>query len=747
MQNLTQKVFLKNSKLVTSSGNCKPNFGRNKETGCKNCNGKSNCHAKCKDYCTPITFLGEFNNTNLNCNPSPEAIEEALGFAQATDGCEPFYASYIDTYSYNICGRSITRTFSATDKCCKTSSVSRTVTYTVDTEDPVITLDYNGYPEDGKLGCNPNINTIDAALGTAEVTDNCTAQIDVETGPVEIDQSVSCGYKQTRYWNAIDACGNSASANHTVYWTEAECPTIIISGEPDGTFLEGQHSSAETDPVVDEALGYATVDSECSYNIDVVTSDVFQNGLQFCQTRTWYIEAACCEVDPISKTICWADDQGGGGEPGDPDIFVNCGTEDLGCNPSEVQIETALGSAKVYDYCDNLTIDPYLVYEDVDVIVGCVTTRTRTWNYLDSCGRSATASCSTSWKSDTLAPVITATGTTLTLGCNPTDNQINAALGSATATDSCDGNVTVTFEDSNIMSSGCTRSQTRTFFAEDSCGNQATPVSRVITWTNDTTAPTLTCPANTNIACGATVTYGTPTATDACDPNPTINVVSTVVNGNINTRTWQAVDACGNQSATCSQTITVASCVVNGCTTGSWRNSNGTGKWNQLSDTLVQNMPGPNSVSPVTPGGKFITTTNFATYFGITVACGDIKLDITMLNALSLTGGGCNNLARQGVAALLNLAQFGSTYPYPGTFTDLYNAIKTGLSGCNSSTCTTLANTLSGYNNNTCTIISNQPMIVSNSTKTQTNNNINMNKPNDNNIKPTKKFIIKSARK
>src|SRR4030095_15423858 len=46
-----------------------------------------------------------------------------------------------------------------------------------------------------------------------------------------------------------------------------------------------------------------------------------------------------------------------------------------------------------------------------------------------------------------------------------------------------------------------------------------------------------------------------------CDPNPTIEIVSTVTtpgscpqNSNV-TRTWRAVDHCGNASEPCSQTI------------------------------------------------------------------------------------------------------------------------------------------------------------------------------------------------
>src|SRR5204862_833050 len=88
------------------------------------------------------------------------------------------------------------------------------------------------------------------------------------------------------------------------------------------------------------------------------------------------------------------------------------------------------------------------------------------------------------WTLDTVAPVITATGTTLTLSCNPDAASIHAALGSATATDGC-GPVTPTATTSIVTATGCSRSQTRTWTATDACNNAALSVSRTIRRTVD----------------------------------------------------------------------------------------------------------------------------------------------------------------------------------------------------------------------------------------------------------------------
>ncbi|MDQ3142113.1 MAG: hypothetical protein M3Q56_07690, partial [Bacteroidota bacterium] len=79
----------------------------------------------------------------------------------------------------------------------------------------------------------------------------------------------------------------------------------------------------------------------------------------------------------------------------------------------------------------------------------------------------------------------------------------------------------------------------------------------------DTIRPTVTCPANTTIQCPARPVFGTPTASDLCDGNPTIKLVSTdSIPGTcpqeyVLTRIWNATDDCGNVSFNCGQSITV----------------------------------------------------------------------------------------------------------------------------------------------------------------------------------------------
>jgi len=97
-------------------------------------------------------------------------------------------------------------------------------------------------------------------------------------------------------------------------------------------------------------------------------------------------------------------------------------------------------------------------------------------------------------------------------------------------------------------------------------GNTST---KDVTFTvNDTTAPTINCPANVTTGndagqCYAMVNPGTATATDNCDSNPSVTgtrsdnqSLSSPYPVGTTTITWTATDASGNHSS-CTQTVTV----------------------------------------------------------------------------------------------------------------------------------------------------------------------------------------------
>jgi uncharacterized repeat protein (TIGR01451 family) len=135
----------------------------------------------------------------------------------------------------------------------------------------------------------------------------------------------------------------------------------------------------------------------------------------------------------------------------------------------------------------------------------------------------------------------------------------------STASDNCDTSVTFTQSPAagTLVGLG---PHTVTVTGTDDAGNQSS--DDVIFTVNDTTAPTINCPANITRSndpgmCSATVNPGTATATDNCDTTPTIvgtrsdnQPLNATYPKGTTTIHWTATDDAGNSSS-CDQTVTV----------------------------------------------------------------------------------------------------------------------------------------------------------------------------------------------
>src|SRR5262249_44002459 len=159
---------------------------------------------------------------------------------------------------------------------------------------------------------------------------------------------------------------------------------------------------------------------------------------------------------------------------------------------------------------------------------------------------------------DTTAPTIGSAGSNATIECPATPS-----FTAPTASDACGGSTVVLDSDTTAAGSCANNySETRTWHAVDACGNTSASRSQTIT-VHDTTAPTIgSAGSNATIECPATPTFTAPTASDACGGSTVVQdsdttAAGTCANNYSETKTWHAVDACGNTSASRSQTITV----------------------------------------------------------------------------------------------------------------------------------------------------------------------------------------------
>jgi hypothetical protein len=470
-----------NPSMVTNAaiGNCgvqsiqlsKTNFtcadlGTNTVTVTVTVNGNpSTCNATVtvNDAINP-TVTPSGTTLTLGCNPDAAAINAALGTATATDNCgTPTLA--VTTSAVTVVGNNNTqtRTWTATDASGNSATASRTVTWPYDNIAPTITTTGTALT----LACNPTAAAINAALGTATVTDNCgTPTLSVITSAVTV---IGANNSQTRTWTATDASGNSATASRTVTWPyDNIAPAITTTG----TALT--LACNPTAAAINAALGTATVTDNCGTpTLSVITSAVTVIGANNSQTRTWTATDASGNSATASRTVTWPYDNIA------PAITTTGTALTLACNPTAAAINAALGTATATDNCGTPTLS---VTTSAVTVIGANNSQTRTWTATDASGNTATKSRTVTWPKDNTAPVITATGTNLTLGCNPAAAAIEAALGTATATDNC-GTPTLSVTTSPVTVIGANNSQTRTWTATD--GSNTSTVSRTVTWPNN----------------------------------------------------------------------------------------------------------------------------------------------------------------------------------------------------------------------------------------------------------------------
>jgi hypothetical protein len=315
---------------------------------------------------------------------------------------------------------------------------------------------------------------------------------------------------------------------------QIECPDNVDGAECD-----------QTDPTY---TGTPTLIGECSgitydYDDQVAMGDC--NPYYYTITRTWTAYDGSSIVDQCIQTITVVDNTPPTLDGCPDDATYQC----YGDVPAPATVTAT-------DICDD---DVPVVFNETESNPGssCNNTITRTWTATDDCGNTATCT-QTITVNDNTAPVLSGCPADITIEC---DESVPAPA-TVTATDNCDPNPIVTYDGETITPGACPQEYTitRSWTATDACGNSASCTQTITV--EDNTAPELIgCPADVTVECDAVPAPAEVTATDNCDPNPTVTFTETRIEGACAQeytliRTWTATDACGN-FASCTQTINV----------------------------------------------------------------------------------------------------------------------------------------------------------------------------------------------
>ncbi|WNM18414.1 HYR-like domain-containing protein [Flavobacterium capsici] len=460
--------------------------------------------------------------STINCPATPEFAQ-----ATATDNCDDnvlLTSNDVTTPGQCAGSYSVTRTWTATDACGNTSTATQTINIQ-DTTAPVIAQ----LPAESTINCPA---TPEFAQATA--TDACGSDFTLTSNDVTTPGQCAGSYSVTRTWTATDACGNTSTATQTINVIDNTAPVIA----------QLPAESTINCPATPE-FAQATATDACGSDFTLTSNDVTTPGQcagSYSVTRTWTATDACGNTSTATQTINVIDNTA-------PVIAQLPAESTINC-PATPEFAQATAT----DACGS---DFTLTSNDVTTPGQCAGSYsvTRTWTATDACGNTSTAT-QTINVIDNTAPVIAQLPAESTINCPATPE-----FAQATATDACDSDATLTFND--VTTPGqCAGSYsvTRTWTATDACGNTstATQIINVI----DNTAPVIAqLPAESTINCPATPEFAQATATDACGSDFTLTSNDVTTPGQCAgsysvTRTWTATDACGNTS-TATQTINV----------------------------------------------------------------------------------------------------------------------------------------------------------------------------------------------
>lgn len=247
-------------------------------------------------------------------------------------------------------------------------------------------------------------------------------------------------------------------------------------------------------PVFPIAKTLIVVNTTCPAQQDITDGPTTGDACNKTFTRTYTIGTDCYPASIVCHQVFkWSEDTG-------VRNVVCAPGKDLGCNP------VGLPDVVNPTYDSNCPAD--VTHVDLPATGDdCAKTQIRRFTIKTACDQVGVNCDQTfTFKIDKVVPVITKTGTCPTdVKCNPTDAEIEAMLGGATATDNCDGVITdklvVTTGDA-VNTHDCFFTKTRTWNVKDKCDNAAAQLTCTITYKVDKDGPVLSGLVNINIPGG-----------------------------------------------------------------------------------------------------------------------------------------------------------------------------------------------------------------------------------------------------
>ena len=503
------------------------------------------------DVTPPTTFathslFGEIQHGDTLyavCSQIPSL--DSLGFA-TSDDCSEVTRTFEENVIHGNCladGFAEKRYcgWTVTDACGNRDSLFFTVIIT-DNEPPVL----SGIPADITVECDsvPVNNAIVLA------TDDCYENLPVVFTTDSIPGICIGSYIIQRSWTATDSCGNVSTGTQQVTVVNDTPPILYAFHNFFGEIKHGDTLYADCTQIPSlDSIGFDAYDDCCettwTFEENVIFGNCKQDGFIEKRYCGWTATDCCGNTDSLYFTVIVQDLVG-------PVI--------LG-----VPFDTMVICGNVPDFADvivtdNCTDTPFVYSIETFNRADCPFLITRVWIAEDDCGNVTTDTQFIYVVEDfnlnfalTNPLLINASdGDTIVVEC---DDPILFDIDDATVMTNCGGDLTYTFEETNVAFGDCETDGfiailANTWAASDECGHD-TSVTIYVQYV-DTHPPVFSnLPADTTIVCGGAVPpFGVPDVMDACG-NFILQAIESVVvtpEGEDRTRSWIATDDCGNES-------------------------------------------------------------------------------------------------------------------------------------------------------------------------------------------------------
>lgn len=687
-----------------------------------------------KDTIAPV-FANVPTEFTADCdNISDPLMPNTVGttFTVSDDCDQTPTVTYSETTTLGACPNTYTliRTWTAVDDNENTTIATQTVNVQ-DITAPVLISAAPTTPI--TVSCEENIPEIPVL----SYTDNCSNPDNISvvvstistqgTDPTLADYY---NYNISRTWTVTDECGNTAiTLNQIINVQDVTAPTY------DPTTVPADITLNCNDAIPTADVNAVSFDDNCAaayltYAVnDVSTQDADATvcgHYNYIIVRTWTATDPSGNFITVSQTITVQDITA-------PEVITSTiPSYDASYNCDDILPVADNSSLTFVDLCT--TIDPtiHVSYNEIttQVATGCNLysyTVIRTWTATDVCGNVSNPVSLTFAVIDQTIPVVDTTSipNDITINCN----DIIPAPATVLFTDNCTpvAELTIVYnQNSTQETEGCGHNNytlTRTWYAEDLCGNQSAVTTQIIT-VQDVTAPTFTAPADITIYRDNDCNYDVDVlivgdVTDETDNcyNTTLDAVysdqivpSALCPSNLSIiRTWTLEDVCGNAATPLIQTITVEDIIAPTFTVpvgiAICRNTDGTYD-NLISSALLGEptnvadncspLPDVTFVDDFTNVGSISSDGYITRTWTVTDECGNVTSQdqvITVNHLPEVTIDGSNGICYNGTENLTAMLSYGDVGTYlwsTGETTQTitisaqgtYYVTVTGVNGC-----------------------------------------------------------------